>query len=62
MTPVQGADFDREMLNRRIEMAEAELNAIKSATTYKFMKSLDHVYIPFRKQLKGMIEKRNGGN
>ena len=37
---------------------EAELEAIKNATTYKFMKSLDYIKIPFRNQIKYFIEKR----
>ena len=41
----------------RLQQTEAELNAIKNATTYKFMKSLDHVKIPFRRQIKQIIKK-----
>lgn len=50
--------FDEHwILYQRLEQAEAELDAIKNATTYKFMKSLDNVHIPFRGGLKKVLKK-----
>lgn len=44
---------------RHLLLAESELNAIKNANTYKFMKSLDHMKIPFKGTLRKVVRYLN---